>query len=105
MEKIRTTVRLAGQEFRLSCEESEEYIQQIAKYVNVKISEIQNMYPSLSSANAVLLASMNLADELFQLRTDYDALDSRISQLREMPARTAPSKRPFENKQPVSKGS
>lgn len=43
-----------------------------------------------------------MADELTKLRSDYEALDQRISDLREMPKRngaSAPVKRPFAAKQ------
>lgn len=110
MEKTRTVVTLAGQEFKLHCDDSEEYIQSLAKYVNGTIAKFQREYPGLSTGNCVLLASLEMADELFKLREDYDALDSRISQLREMPrpnqttASVSPVKRPFENtRQPTMK--
>lgn len=104
MEKNRTTVRIAGQEFKLTSSDSPEYVNTVASYADNKIKETQMAYPGLSSSNCVLLAMLNLSDELHKLRRDYEALDSRISQLREMP-RTAgtPVKRPFENKQVVKK--
>ena len=104
MEKTRTSVVLAGQEFKLTGTESEEYIKQLSDYVNGKINEIQRTYPNLSTGNCVLLASLNMADELHKLRADYDALDQRIAQLRDMPrvaAPVSPVKRPFESGQPV----
>ena len=104
MEKTRTSVVLAGQEFKLTGTESEEYIKQLSDYVNGKINEIQRTYPNLSTGNCVLLASLNMADELHKLRADYDALDQRIAQLRDMPrvaASVSPVKRPFESRQPV----
>lgn len=102
--KTRTSVVLAGQEFKLTGTESEEYIKQLSDYVNGKINEIQRTYPNLSTGNCVLLASLNMADELHKLRADYDALDQRIAQLRDMPrvaAPVSPVKRPFESRQPV----
>ncbi len=109
MGKTKTVVTLAGQEFKLNCDDSEEYIQNLAKYVNKAIVNIQREYPGLSTGNCVLLASLNMADELYKLREDYEALDSRISQLRDMPRASAsvgnsPVKRPFENtRQPAMK--
>ncbi|MBQ9832328.1 MAG: cell division protein ZapA [Clostridia bacterium] len=102
MDKNRTVVRVAGQEFKLAGFESEEYMQQLAAYVNKKVEEIAKMYPSLSTSNCVILASLNMADELNKAKEDYEALDLRINQLRDMPRSTAsvPVKRPFETKQP-----
>ena len=107
MEKTRTTVTLAGQQFRLSATESEEYIQNIAAYVNKKIEESQAAYPGLGTSSCVLLAALDLADELQKLKEDYKALDSRIDQLRNLPKEETvepkrPAKRPFETKAPVA---
>lgn len=96
MEKTHITVNIGGQDFRLTADESEGYIRQLASYVNDKIDEVQRIYPTLSTGNCVLLAALNLADEMHKLKEDYDALDSRISELREMPRQNMPVKRPFE---------
>ena len=98
MDKNKITVYVAGQELRLASDESEEYIRRIAGYVNDKVDEVQGQYPNLSTANCLILAALNLSDELHKLREDYDALDSRISELREMPRQSMPVKRPFETK-------
>ena len=102
MDKTRTKVTIAGQEFRLSGDGSEDYIRGLAEYLNKKIEEIQRSNPSVSTGNCVILAALQVTDELKQLRTDYDALDSRIKELCEMPrsnAPAAPVKRPFETRQ------
>ncbi len=96
MEKNHVTAHIAGQDFRLSSQDSEEYVRKIANYVNEKIEEIQRAYPTLSTGNCVILAALNLSDELHKLREDYNALDSRISELRDMPRQSVPVKRPFE---------
>lgn len=105
MEKNRTVVRIASQEFRLTGRESEEYMQKLAVCVNKRIEEIQGMYPSLGVSNCVILAALNMADELHKAKEDYEALDARISELRDMPrvsAPIAPMKRPFASKQPAA---
>ena len=102
MDKTRTTVRVAGQEFKLSGDASEEYIQTLASYLNKRIDEIQRANPSVSTGNCVILAALQVTDELHQLQSDYNALDSRIKELCEMPrtnAPQAPVKRPFEARQ------
>ncbi len=101
MDKTRTVVRVAGQELKLAGFESEEYIQKLASYVNSKVDEIAKMYPTLSVGNCVLLASLNMADELHKSKEDYEALDSRIKQLSGMRSNVStqvPVKRPFETK-------
>ena len=97
MGKTHITVQVGGQNFRLTTDDSEGYIRKIAGYVNDKIDEVQQAYPTLSTGNCVLLAALDISDELHKLREDYDALDSRISELREMPRQSAPVKRPFDS--------
>ena len=102
MEKNRVAVRVAGQEFKLAGDESEQYMRELANEVNSRIDKMQRQYPTLSTGNAVLLVCLNMADELTKLRSDYEELDSRIAQLRDMPrsaAPAAPVKRPFEARQ------
>ncbi len=102
MDKTRVTVYVGGQSFRLASDENESYIREISEFVNNKIAEVQREYPTLSTANCTLLAALNMSDEYHKLRADYDALESRISQLREMPKSVStPVKRPFE-KTPVT---
>ena len=100
MEKNRTVVKLCGQEFRVSSPDGDEYLHKIASYVEEQITAIQRAYPSLSTHNCVLLASLNLSDELHKLKADYAALDTRIDQLRNLPRTETlpkgPVKRPFE---------
>ena len=102
MDKTHVKINIAGQEFRISCEDNEVYVSKISAYVNRKVDEVQKLYPTLSTGNCVMLAALNLADELHKLKEDYEALDSRISQLREMPRQT-PVKRPFEDKTVTTK--
>ena len=98
MDKTHVTINVAGQELRLSADDSEAYIRKIAGYVNDKVDEVQRSYSNLSTANCLIMVALNLSDELHKLREDYDALDSRISELREMPRQQSPVKRPFESK-------
>ena len=95
MDKTHVTINVAGQELRLSADDSEAYIRKIAGYVNDKVDEVQRSYPNLSTANCLIMAALH------KLREDYDALDSRISELREMPRQQSPVKRPFESKATV----
>jgi len=92
VEKMKSSVILCGQEFKVSGEQSPAYIQGIADFVNQKIETKKAQYPNLSVGNAVLLASLEIADELHQLRADYDALHNSISALRELSRTASPRK-------------
>ncbi len=99
MDRTRVTLNIAGQEFRLSGGESEEYMRRLAADINSRINEVQQQYPQMSTTRCTLLAMLNMADEMQKLNSDYGELDKKISELREaraaQPARV-PVKRPFE---------
>ncbi len=102
MDKNRISIRIAGQELKIAGDESEQYMRELSGDVNARLDKIQRQYPTISTGNAVLLVCLNMADELYKLRSDYEELDSRIAQLRDMPRSAAPSapvKRPFEARQ------
>ena len=92
MEKNSVRVQVAGQEFCLAGAEDSAYIQSVANYTDEKILEIQKANPNLSTSACVLLASLNLADELFKLRQQYSELDHRIAELRTIAVPAAPVK-------------
>lgn len=104
MQNSCVVVQVAGQKIRLRGTEDETYIKSVAAYVEEKVEELQNKYPSLSTNNCMVMSALNIADELFQLRQQYADLDHRINELRRltannnMPRRAAkaPVKRPFE---------
>lgn len=103
MSKISTTVHIAGHELTITSDDNEEYVQQLAMYVDKQIRTAQEDYPSVGASTAYLLVALNIADQYYKMKTNYDALDSRLSQL--LSAQTlgvAPVKRPFETKTPVS---
>ena len=112
MDNNRTIVRIAGMEFKLTGDESQQYMDSLAEMVNAKVDEVKRTYPMLSTGNCVLLAALNMADELTKLRSDYEALDQRISDHQLIDAScekivetakrngaSAPVKRPFAAKQ------
>ncbi len=68
MPRRKTTVRINGQEYVLAGEEPEEYMHEVAIYVDKKMSEIAKKYDKLSTSMVAVLASINIADELLKER-------------------------------------
>lgn len=85
MDKIRTKICLAGQEFPIVGNGSDEYVRKLETIVNSRIDEVRIKYPNMSLNRCTLLAMFNLADECMELKKTYDQLDSRIAMLRDMP--------------------
>ena len=60
-------VSMLGQKFRIRSEENDDYINNVARYVEGKVREAMQGR-SGASIQIVLLAAMNIADDLFQSR-------------------------------------
>lgn len=71
-EKVKTTIRLLGNDYTITSSDSEEYIHRVAFYVDKKLTEIANRNTRLSTNMAAVLASVNIADELFKLREQFE---------------------------------
>ena len=71
-------VELMGRSFRIRTEDPGEHVEAVAEYVNEQIAEVSDGHRHVAVQNVLLLASLNMADELFKLRQRHDALRSRI---------------------------
>lgn len=69
-----TEVIINGKRYTLSGFESEEYLQKIASFINAKLNELrtQDAYRSLDSDMRNTLLEINLADEYFKLKRQFD---------------------------------
>ncbi|MBQ7060238.1 MAG: cell division protein ZapA [Clostridia bacterium] len=105
MEKKKTVVNLAGQEFRISSGSDEEYMQALAASVNRRVALVRAQYPDQSTSRCALLAMLEMADEIAKLREESAQVDRKITELRNLRDSEskvqAPVKRPFERKKPV----
>ena len=68
VQKTITVVKIGGREYTIRSVESQEYIHKVAIYVNNKIEEVEARQPNLSTSMVVMLAAINLADEVIKLQ-------------------------------------
>ena len=62
-------VRIFGQEYPIRASSNEDYIKEVAAYVDKKMHEVQRSVPSSMNASKIaILAAMNISDELFGAR-------------------------------------
>ena len=62
-------VRIFGQEYQIRASSNEDYIKEVAAYVDQKMNEVQRSVPSSMNASKIaILAAMNISDELFGAR-------------------------------------
>lgn len=50
------------------------YLQTVSKYVDGKMREVANGNTRLDTAKIAVLAALNIADEFYQLKQEYDEL-------------------------------
>jgi cell division protein ZapA len=65
-------VKILGQRYKVRSDEGEDYIQELASFVNDQIADVQKSSKSVATHNVAILAALNIADDLFKLR-DQDA--------------------------------
>lgn len=63
-----TTVEIFGREYRIKGIADEAYIQNVAHYVDDKMKEMSRGTSLPSQDRLAILAALNIADELFQIR-------------------------------------
>ncbi|WJQ83246.1 cell division protein ZapA [Brevibacillus brevis] len=72
--KNRLTVDIFGQQYRLSGKASVNHIRMVAGFVDDKMNEISNGNHRLDTAKIAVLSAVNIADEYFRLRQEYEEL-------------------------------
>lgn len=79
-------VEIFGHSYTIRGEANQEYILEVATYVDRKMREITEKLPVASLSKVAILASLNIADELFKERVRREIEDR---DLRNLSTRTA----------------
>ena len=78
-------VQIFGHSYTIRGEADQDYIMGVAAYVDRKMREITEKLPVASLSKVAILASLNIADELFKERAHHErqqqALDGRAARL------------------------
>ena len=61
-----TEVEIFGERYSLRGSDSPEYLNRVAEYVDGKFCEVAKESPTLAPGRVAVLASLNIADELFK---------------------------------------
>jgi cell division protein ZapA len=67
------SVQIFGHSYTIRGEADQEYIMGVAAYVDRKMREITEKLPVASLSKVAILASLNIADELFKERSRLEA--------------------------------
>lgn len=82
-EKNKIEVFIGGKVYKIAGEESEEYMQKVARYIDKKMQEISGTQRStvLSTSMISILTAINVADDYFKLREENELLKEKINGL------------------------
>ena len=61
-----TEVEIFGERYTLRATDSPEYLNRVAEYVDGKFHEVAKESPALTPVKIAVLASLNIADDLFK---------------------------------------
>ncbi|MFV9511131.1 cell division protein ZapA [Tepidibacillus sp. LV47] len=73
-QKNRLTISIFGQQYTIVGKASPNYIRMISGYVDEKMREIAKSNQRLDSTKIAVLTAVNIADEYFRLKQEYDEL-------------------------------
>ena len=75
-------IKVFGQTYTVKTDAEEDYIQEVAKYVNEKMEEVLKKTKSVSTVNVAILTALNIADDLLREK------EKRTALLREVEAKS-----------------
>jgi cell division protein ZapA len=73
-------VEIYDQSYNVSAGDSEEYVRELAAYVDSKMREVAEATRTVDSLRVAVLAALNVADEFFQLRSRQQKLEGPLRQ-------------------------
>ena len=82
MQKIRTTVKIAGKEYNIAGYDPEEHVQRVAAYVDRRMNEL-SAATHLPPAQLAVLTAVNAVDDMIKSRDEIRRLRQENEQLRE----------------------
>jgi len=71
-------IKVFGQTYTVKTDAEEEYIQEVAKYVNEKMEEVLRKTKSVSTLNVAILTALNNADDLLKEKEKRTALRREV---------------------------
>ncbi len=68
MEKNKLTASVNGRMYTFVSEDSPEYMEKLCKFLNENIDKVKQMNPSLLGERHLVLAALNICDELYKAK-------------------------------------
>ena len=74
MEKKKVVVEIFGEVYPLKSDEPADYVRRLAKLVDDNMRDVAKKTRSFSGTKIGVLAALQIADEYYKLKKDYDEL-------------------------------
>ena len=81
MEKIRTTVHIAGKDYVMTSYDSESYVKRVASYVDRKMTEL-SLATRLPASQLAVLTALNVADDMLKAHDENNRLKRELGETR-----------------------
>ena len=75
-----TTVTIFNQTFRVRSGDNPEYVQELARYVDKKMSELAEQTLTVDTLKIAILAALNIADDYISTREELEQFERRVSE-------------------------
>ncbi len=73
------SVEIRGQKLSVKSDRDPEFVRQLAAHIDKKVATLQKAAPAVPLSKLLMLASMTVAEELFEARHDIDRLKEEIA--------------------------
>lgn len=77
---VKVTAKILGEDYTIRGHAPEGHIEKVARYVDERMREIAEAYPKLGTSRVAVLAAINMADELYKLREQYEQLTQLLEE-------------------------
>lgn len=71
-------IQLMGRELRIRSDEAAEHLQALGRYVDDKVCQIAGKKPDGADPHLLMIAALQLADEIFKLRAQQAELTAKL---------------------------
>ena len=75
-----TTVTIFNQTFRVRSGDNPEYVHELARYVDEKMSELAEQTLTVDTLKIAILAALNIADDYISTREELEQFERRVSE-------------------------
>jgi len=82
MQKIRTTVNIAGKDYTISSYDDEAHVQRVAAYVDRRLNEL-SAAAKLPAAQLAVMVAMDVTDEMLKAQDEVRRMRAELSQARD----------------------